>query len=79
MLSRLAVWYLQKRKKSVIIGFHLKEGELHEKNSTTYFYDNTFENIVIKDVNGKVFNIPDGKFLVRYDYKKNTKKEKDSK
>ncbi|UGO50928.1 hypothetical protein PQE70_gp075 [Bacillus phage vB_BanS_Nate] len=67
MLSRLAVWYLWKRKKSAIIGFSLGDGELQTKNSTTYYYDNEFGDIVVKDKNGKGFNIPfNAKFKISY-------------
>lgn len=66
MLSRLAVWYLWKRKKSAIIGVKLKDGEFQTKNSTTYYFDNEFTDVVVKDKNGKLFNIPEGKFKIKY-------------
>lgn len=65
MLSNLAVWYLSKRKKSVIIGFETQGGELKSLNQDTYYYDNTFDNTVNKNHDDSLFLVPQGKFKIK--------------
>jgi len=65
MLSSLAVWYLSKRKKSVIIGFETTGGEVKSLNQDTYYYNNTFDNTVNKNNDDSIFLVPEGKFKIR--------------
>ncbi|UUV47112.1 hypothetical protein [Bacillus phage vB_BanS-Thrax5] len=65
MLSNLAVWYLSKRKKSVIIGFETTGGEIKSLNEDTYYYDNTFDNTVNKNHDDSIFLVPQGKFKIK--------------
>lgn len=67
MLTKLAIWYLRKRKKSVLIGFNIKDGEIQTKNKTTYYYDNQLTDVKIKRLNGEDFDFPyNAKFNIEY-------------
>ncbi|UGO50666.1 hypothetical protein PQE68_gp075 [Bacillus phage vB_BanS_Sophrita] len=66
MLSRVATWYLRKRKKSVIIGFETTGGEVKSLNQDTYYFDNEFDhNTTIKNYDDSTFLVPQGKFKIK--------------
>lgn len=72
MLTSLAIWYLRKRKLSVLIGFEAIDGQVKPQNNRTFVYDNTLRNTVFKSPDGEVLILPEGKFSItrksKYDY-----------
>lgn len=62
MLEKLAIWFLKKRKVSIIIGFAHEGGAIRPLNRDTYLYDNTFDRCQFLEYNGAEFQIPEGKF-----------------
>ncbi|MCR4362041.1 hypothetical protein NUG13_11950 [Bacillus subtilis] len=64
-ISMFAVWYLRKTKKSVLIGYDVKNGSLKSLNSTSYTYESNFTDVDYYNADGKIFNIPEGKFFIR--------------
>ncbi|MGY8620256.1 hypothetical protein ACN6A9_01575 [Bacillus safensis] len=72
MITNLAIWWLRKRKRSVMIGYEVIEGAIKARNNNALLYDNTLIGVSYQDSDGKSFNIPEGKF----DYKR--RKEADA-
>ncbi|APP15618.1 hypothetical protein ABH16_04685 [Bacillus altitudinis] len=66
MITKLAIWWLRKRKRSVMIGYEVIEGAIKARNNNALLYDNTLIGVSYQDSDGKSFNIPEGKF----DYKR---------
>jgi hypothetical protein len=64
MLTELAVWYLRKKKKSVLINYEINNGVVKCRNNESYLYDNILNNVEYRLSNDKEFVIPDGKFNV---------------
>jgi hypothetical protein len=64
MLSNFAVWYLRKRKKSVMIGYEIENGKVKSLNPSSLTYDNFFGDIDYRMCDGKRFIIPTGKFSI---------------
>lgn len=62
MLTKLAVWYLRKRKKSVIIGFTIEGGITRPKYNDIFTFDNNFNGVDYRLTDGTPFDIPSGKF-----------------
>lgn len=69
MLSKLAVWYLRKKKISVLIGFEVKNGQMKSYNQTCALFDNELYNVEYKTRDNKPFLIPDGKFSIERENK----------
>ncbi|MEC1349146.1 hypothetical protein [Bacillus licheniformis] len=64
MLTSLAIWYLRKRKQSVLIGFDMDGGQVMSQSNRTFVYDNTFRDTVFKAVDGEELILPRGKFSI---------------
>ncbi|WP_419893256.1 hypothetical protein [Oceanobacillus kimchii] len=62
MLSELAIWYLRKRKKTVIINVESVGGMLTQLERSAYLYDNRLINTVFYDCEDIPIVIPEGKF-----------------
>lgn len=60
------IYLLRKLKVSCIIGFdiHGDKMEVQTKNKTTFYFDSNFNDVVIKNHDDTVFNMPKGKFYV---------------
>ncbi|WP_271750075.1 hypothetical protein [Bacillus paralicheniformis] len=64
MLTSLAIWYLRKRKQSVLIGFEVDGGQVKSQSNRTFVYDNTLLDTVFKEADGKELILPRGKFSI---------------
>lgn len=64
MFESLAIWYLRKKKRSVVIGYELDGGKVECLYSTAYIYDNNIKDIDYRCSDGTSFEIPEGKFNV---------------
>jgi hypothetical protein len=62
LFEALAIWYLRKRKRSVIIGYMLEDGKVKCLNNKAYIYDNQVKNIDYRCSDDTRFEIPEGKF-----------------
>lgn len=62
MLTKLAIWYLRKRKISVLMGFTTSRGSLQSDNDVTYLLDNFLMDTAFYDKFGKKWLLPEGKF-----------------
>ncbi|MEH7652311.1 hypothetical protein [Bacillus safensis] len=65
MITKLAIWWLRKRKRSVMIGYEIIEGEIKARYNTALLYDNTLIGVSYQDSDGKSFNVPEGKFAYK--------------
>lgn len=65
MLTKLAIWYLRKRKRSVMIGFSVQPYFIQPTNRDAYLYDNRLVNIKYYDCNGDEVVLPEGKFHIQ--------------
>lgn len=65
MLSKLAIWYLRKRKKSVLIGYRVVGGKMNAIYNKSYTYDNQLINVDYWYGNGKKLVIPEGEFTIK--------------
>ncbi|WP_374723668.1 hypothetical protein [Calidifontibacillus erzurumensis] len=65
MLKKLAIWYLRKKKCSVLIGYKLSGGQIKALNKDAYTYNNVFDNVDYRLSNDKPYKIPEGKFQVK--------------
>ncbi|MDQ9095526.1 hypothetical protein NQS36_04030 [Bacillus sp. C1(2022)] len=65
MLTSLAIWYLRRRKRSVLIGFEADGGQVKSQSNRTFVYDSTFRNVIFKEADGEVLILPKGKFSIR--------------
>lgn len=64
MFESLAIWYLRKRKRSVIIGYKLEGGKVKCLYNKAYIYDNYIEDIIYRCSDDTPFEIPEGKFSI---------------
>lgn len=62
MFESLAIWYLRKKKKSVLIGYELEDGTVKALNNKAYIYDNRIKDINYYCSDNTPFEIPEGKF-----------------
>ncbi len=62
MLTKLAAWYLKKRKKSVLIGYEIKNGYVRSMNDDAFIHGNELINVDYRTSDNKPFLIPKGKF-----------------
>lgn len=66
MFKWFAIWYLRKKRCSVMIGCRIMGGHVQPLHKNSYIYDNRFVNVDFLDKNGKKINIPqEGKFSVK--------------
>jgi hypothetical protein len=65
MFEQLAIWYLRKKNKSVLIGYQLDGGKAKPLNSKAYVYDNRLNSVDYRSQNDKPFYIPEGKFNIK--------------
>lgn len=65
MLTKLAIWYLRKRKVSVLIGFLTYEALIQQERESAYLYDSNLMNTSYFDYEGNKIEIPEGKFEFR--------------
>ena len=63
MLIKLAVWYLRKRKRSVIIGIDL-QGFAKSRNKHCLLYDNKLTDTEFRTYDNWPLMIPEGKFNI---------------
>ncbi|WP_042426161.1 hypothetical protein [Geomicrobium sp. JCM 19039] len=64
MIEKLAIWYLRKRKCSVLINFNIDSGYFQSLMYKTYLFDNALSNVHHLTADGKPLTIPEGKFTV---------------
>lgn len=69
MISKFAVWYLRKRKKSVLIGYEIKNGYVRSMNNDALTYDNELTNVDYRTCDNEPLLIPNGKFSIIRDSK----------
>lgn len=69
MLGKLAIWYLRMRKRSVLIGYELNKDYIRSLGNFSYIYNNEVKGLEYRDVDGEVFEIPEGKFKISRDLK----------
>lgn len=62
MLSKLAIWYLRKRKKTVILNVIAKDGSMQQSERSALLYDNCLMDVAYYDYDGNIVTIPEGKF-----------------
>ncbi|MCY9052485.1 hypothetical protein MOE90_02105 [Bacillus spizizenii] len=65
MLSSLAIWYLRKKKKSVLIGYELKSGCVKALNNHALTYDNVFFDIDYRAPDDSPLVLPEGKCSIK--------------
>ncbi|MED4399808.1 hypothetical protein [Metabacillus fastidiosus] len=65
MFTNLAVWFLRKRKASVLINIKLNGGTAQQLTRNGFIYDCEFNDNKYLLENGRTFDIPEGKFKVR--------------
>lgn len=62
--TRLAVWYLRKRKVSVIMNVKIETGCIRQLTKTCYIYDNELIDTRYYDFVGAGVALQDGKFVI---------------
>lgn len=65
MITKLAIWWLRKRKLTVLIGHDITGGEIKARFNKVYLYDSNLRDAVFKDPYGIPFNVPEGKFAYK--------------
>lgn len=67
MFTKLAIWFLQKKKVSVIIGFTIegKEVKAKSKYNDTYTYDNELRGVDYYTTDDRLLVLPEGKFSIK--------------
>ncbi len=68
MLTKLALRYLEKRGKSVMINFEIDGGRVQPKKNKVYTINNDFEHVDYRLTDGKPFVIPNGKFYFKKEW-----------
>lgn len=64
LIEKLAIWFLRKRKATVVIGLIVWEGEIQSKSKKAYLYDNVFVDATYYTYDDVPVDIPSGKFSV---------------
>lgn len=57
MFTKLAIWYLRKRKKSVLIGWDVEDARMQCKHSDSFVFGNTLTDCEFYTKNGNDFPI----------------------
>lgn len=66
MISKIAIWYLRKKKASVIINCQIDNAEVQFLGNKGNIYDNKFNNTLIRLVDGSTLMVPNGsKFNIK--------------
>lgn len=65
MITNLCIWWLRKRKVSVLIGYKTYFGTLKQLSNEGYIYDNELNHTNYINPNGKRIHIPDGEFEIK--------------
>lgn len=65
-MIKLAIWYLRKRKVSVLLNMRVDGGAIQQTTRYGCTYDNHLNNVRYLDKNGKELIIPEGKFKISY-------------
>lgn len=66
MLSNLAIWYLRKRKASVLLNYRLAGGDVHQLTNRSFIYDCAIrDDVDYRLPNGEDFTIPEGAYQVK--------------
>lgn len=66
MFTKLAIWYLIRKNKSVVINMIVQPYLIQSKQSETYLHNNVITDMTFLDYNDNVIVIPDGKFKIRH-------------
>lgn len=61
-MIRIALWYLRKRKVSVLLNMKIDGGTVQQKTRYSCTYDNELTNVKYLDKDGEMVNLPKGKF-----------------
>lgn len=67
MLAKLAIWYLRKTHKSVLIGFEINSGTIKSINNDSFTYDNNLNNVDYRTSDNKSIILPEGKFSISHE------------
>lgn len=62
MLTKLAIWYLRRKKNSVLIGYDLKGGLIVARNNDAFVYNNSLIKVEYRNSDNESLEIPEGKF-----------------
>lgn len=65
-MIKLAIWYLNKRKVSVLLNMKIEDGTVQQTTNHGCTYNNTLNNVKYLDKNGKELILPEGKFRFEY-------------
>ncbi|WP_373757831.1 hypothetical protein [Jeotgalibaca porci] len=65
MITKLAIWWLRKANKSVVINYVVTQGELQAKQKQSFIYDIDFADALYKDCDGEIVALPSGKFTMK--------------
>lgn len=65
-MIKLAIWYLRKRKVSVLLNMRVEGGTIQQKTRIGLTYHNDLNNAKYLDKNGKELVLPEGKFQFSY-------------
>ena len=64
MITKFCIWWLRRKKVSVLIGYRATFGIIKQVNNAGFIYDNHFEKAVYLLPNGDKFDVPGGKFKI---------------
>lgn len=64
MFTELALWYLRKKKATVLMNYKVEGGELTQKSNEGYTYDTDLVESKIYLIDGTEFVPPEGKFKI---------------
>lgn len=65
MLTKLAIWYLRKRKRTVLMNIRMYGNKVQQISYNGFFYDNDLMNIEMYDTEGNPLHVPQGKFHIQ--------------
>lgn len=62
MLVKLAIWYLRRKRVSVIMNYRINGGLLKPKQNQSYMYENTFIETEHRYIDNSEMDVPEGNF-----------------
>jgi hypothetical protein len=65
MFKALAIWYLRKKKISVLMNYQIDNGKIRPLTHMNCMYDNNLNNVDVRSNNNQVLVIPEGKFCIK--------------
>lgn len=71
MFKKLAIWYLRKKKCSILIGCKISNGQVKTLSKDNYIFDMVFNNVDFRLNDDTSINIPQGKFQILIPTKEN--------